>query len=369
MINKELISNILKRNKKIIIFLLVSVCAIIFIYNDSFLYNKTVIKVINQNVTKKQSVTDYFGKSENVYTQECTAKIKNGSDKGEIITFENKYAYSEIVDNKYQKGDFLIVNQNTNGTISIISLKRDYLIASAILLFIAVLIFIGKRKGLFTLISLLINISITILVVFLYTKGMNLIPLSAFAILVFIIITALLINGKNKKTYASIISTIFGLALSCFITFLVMKLADSKGVYFEQMQFVLKNAVQLFYIQIIVGSLGGIMDICVSLSSAIYEIMLTNPSASFIEVKKSAKTISSDIIGTMTSTVLFAYIAGNMPMFLLLIKNNYSFTFIYENCLNLEIIRALTCCIGMVIAIPLSILVSISLFRKKDAKI
>ena len=111
------------------------------------------------------------------------------------------------------------------------------------------------------------------------------------------------------------------------------------------------------------------MDIAVSMSSAISEVLCTNPGIGHKEITKSAKVIGSDIMGTMTSTILFAYIAGSFPIIILFMKNGYSPLYIYRNNLNLEIVRALTGCIGMVITIPIATFISVKMLRKKGETI
>lgn len=362
----------LKINKKTaIIFsalILLFFCLIFFTYYDCFLYNKPIVKVLNEKIVNSEASTDVFGKSETLYTQKITAQYKNGDNKGKTVDFERVYYHSQAIEGKIKTGDYLFVSDNINGKITVSCIKRDYLLTAGFCLFVIILLLVGRRKGSFTLISLILNVAVTLLTVFLFSKGLNIIILSSVAILFFIVATTVMINGRNVKSLVSIISTIISISLSCLIIFIVIFITKSKGVYFEQMELVINNVVEIFYIQLIIGNLGGIMDICVSMSSSINELYLTNPDITYNDVKKSAKTIGSDIMGTMATTILFAYLAGSLPMIVLLIKNGYTFTYIYENHLNIEIIRALTGCIGLVISIPISTYISIKLMRKKELK-
>lgn len=352
-----------------LLLVLICILTIIFAFNNSFIYDTTIVQVVNEETIKTEKPTDLFGLSEKVYTQKITGKIKNGSQKGKIIEFTNTYPTSQALDNKYKKGTQLFINFKVNGQINVIGIKRDTPIIISFLLFVIILFLVGKKKGKLTFVSLLFNVIITLSVVFLYSKGVNLLLLTAIATILFLCITLFLINGKNKKSIASIISTVIGISLSCAITFLVILLRDSHGVFYEQMELVTKDIKQIFYIQIIIGNLGGIMDIAVSMSSAISEIIDNKPQITLKEIAKSAKIIGSDIMGTMTSTVLFAYLAGSFPIIILFMKNGYSPLYIYQNNLNIEIVRALTGCIGMVITIPITTFVSVKLLRNKEVKV
>ncbi len=358
----------IKQNPAIIIMLFISVLLIVFTYNDSFLYNDDIVRVEKSEIISCTSDTDIYDNTEKQYIQVIMARKMNGSDKGTIVNFENTYNQSCVLKSEYRNGDFLFVSGNEQNEIKIIGEKRDFLLVAFFCAFALVLLVIGRKKGIFTLLALILNVIVTLCVVFLYTKGANLLLMCSLATLIFIVLTTFLINGINKKTFASVISTVLGMLLCCGITFAVMVLTKFNGIYLEQMEFVLKDPVQLFLIQLIVGNLGGIMDICVSMSSTIHEMIRINPGASYKCIKKSAEDISSDIMGTMTTTILLAYLAGGMPVFLICIKNGYSLSYIFENSFNIELIRALTGCIGMVISIPVSILVSMMMFKGEREK-
>lgn len=359
------------KNKKIImpvILIVMSILTVIFAFNNSFIYNTTIIKVTDEKVIETSMPTDVFGFSEKIYTQEITAVIKNGNDKGKIVEFKNTYSTSQAIESKYKNGTQLFINYKSNGDLNVIGIKRDTPLILSFLIFTIILILVGKKKGALTFASLLLNVAITLLVVLLYSKGVNLIALAILATIVFLFITLFLINGKNKKSIVAILSTIIGITVSCAITLILILLKDSHGVFYEQMELVTRDIKQIFYIQIIIGNLGGIMDIAVSMSSSISELLHTNPDITQKEITKSAKTIGSDIMGTMTSTILFAYIAGSFPMIILFMKNGYSPLYILKNNLNIEIVRALTGCIGMMLTIPVSTFLSVKLLRNKEGK-
>ncbi len=366
-----------KYNKNILIAIslfIVFSLIVIFTYNNAFLYNETIAKVKSEKVLSEKNVTDVFGYTEKMCTQELDLVILNGKYKNQKYSIQNSYSVSQSLDNKYSKGDQLFVKVETldSGQIKnvlIIDLKRDAVIVFCFFTFIFVLYLISRKKSVFITISLILNIAICLLITFLYTKNINIVFLSIVASIFFIIFTLFFINGYNKKSMISVCSTVVGVALSCFITFAVINLMGEDTVFFEQMEFVLKDVKQLFYIQIIIGNVGGIMDIAVSMSSSINELIEINPNISRNDLMKSAKIIGGDIMGTMSATILFAYISGSFPMIILLFKNGYNLSYVLEYCLNIEIVRAITGCIGMVLTIPVATHLSIKFLRKKGDKV
>src|SRR5690625_7126366 len=87
-------------------------------------------------------------------------------------------------------------------------------------------------------ISLAVNIILISYELDLYVAtGMNLLWISGGAVILFTIISLLLVNGFNEKTYAAIIATLLGTFGTLLITYLAMWVTSENGLYYEEMQF------------------------------------------------------------------------------------------------------------------------------------
>lgn len=69
-------------------------------------------------------------------------------------------------------------------------------------------------------------------------------------------------------------------------------------------------------------------------------------------------------MGTMSNTLVFAYLSGSIPTILLLLRNGSPITYIININLSMEFMRALTGSIGIVLSIPITIFTSIIIFKK-----
>ncbi len=107
------------------------------------------------------------------------------------------------------------------------------------------------------------------------------------------------------------------------------------------------------------------MDIAVSIASSIEEIVTTSPRVRVKALAKSGIIIGKDTMGTMTNTLMLAYLSGGLPLMLLLLKNNISTGFIINVTLSMEILRAVIGSIGIVLSIPITLFFSILLYRKE----
>ncbi|MDP4143387.1 MAG: YibE/F family protein [Bacillota bacterium] len=355
-----------KRNFIIVLCLIItSLFTLYFIWTNESYYNKVIAKITT--ITEQESQAQGMnGKLEPIKKQEIKAIIINGTLKGKEIKLENTTSYSGAYDLNLKVNDevFVSIQQNNTPSYKILDVKRDKYTAYITILFILLILIIGGYKGFKSLTSVIINIIIFSLTILLFLRGYNLILVASTASILFITVSIALVNGINKKAISAVVGTLAGTIFTMLITAAVIKLTHSNGIHYEEMEFLTHPPEQIFFIEIMIGTLGAIMDIAISISSAINEIYDKNP---YIENKvlvDSAREIGKDIMGTMSNTLVFAYISGSIPMILLLLKNDFPFFYIIHVNLSLEIIRALTGSIGIVISIPITIYTSVFLVKK-----
>ncbi len=372
--------NLMLHKKKILLYTLLAICclfSLLFVYNDYNFYKETIVKVTTVQIVKKEKITDYYKNNDILYTQVLTGKILNGTLKGKTIELKNQYSYSGAADNQYKAGDKLFVsldntsiNANKNGSSAsaisgtINGLKRDTYLVFMAVLFTVFIIAVGKKKGLFSLFSLIFNIVLFSLVMDLYLKGINLLLVCSIVVIVFTVFSLILVGGYNQKTFTAVISTLLGTFLTLIIAYIIMKVTNEKGVRYEEMQFLTHPPHEIFMAEILVGCLGAVMDVCITISSSIYELCETNHSLSSKALMDSGREIGKDIMGTMTNVLFFAYVSGGIPMLLIYLKNGFQTGYSFYMNLSLELIRALTGSIGIVLAIPLSLFTTIFVQQK-----
>src|SRR5699024_12697137 len=100
---------------------------------------------------------------------------------------------------------------------------RDNYVMIMALIFTIALVLVGKLQELLTTVSLTANIILLSFDLDLYVKlGMNLIWISILLVIIFTVLSLLLVNGWNEKSFAAIISTLLGTFASVGIAYLVM---------------------------------------------------------------------------------------------------------------------------------------------------
>ncbi|WP_392486512.1 YibE/F family protein [Haloimpatiens sp. FM7315] len=353
----------LNNNKKFIIVSLLLSLILIFTYLSYNLIQKNneknlaKITSINEKISVVQGV---HGKNETIKNQNIKALIIKGKYKNKSISLNNKTSYSKINDSEYKIGDKIFISLKDdlkNGTI--ISFKRDNYILYITLVFIFLILVIGMYKGTLSLISLFINILIFSILIKTFLESGHLIIISIISSILFVVLSITIVCGISKKSLASIVSTLISTLISVIIFLIVVKINSWQGIHFESMEFLTHSPIEIFIVEIIIGTLGAVMDISISISSSLKEIHDLTPEIEVKSLIKSGIDIGKDIMGTMANTLLFAYISGSIPMIILLLKNDYSIYYILNINLSLEFIRALTGSIGVVLCIPISIYISV----------
>lgn len=372
LIKQTICSKILNSLKNKFFLIGLIICTVIFAVsfyctsrNEEF-YNKDIAKVIQINIINSK-ISDMNGKSESIKKQKIEAVIMNGKYKNQKIKLENVTSYSEVNDLNLKVNDeiFVSVYKNKEGQISakLLDFKRDKYILRIAMVFVVFMLIVGGYKGLRSLVSVTINVFILVILVELFSHGANLTLLSIIASVLFILLSILIVCGVSRKTLSSIVSTFICTFVTMLIAILIIKMRNWSGVHFEEMEFLTHPPESIFIIELLIGTLGGIMDIAISISASLNEIYNKNLDIDKKELIASGKEVGKGIMGTMTNTLVFAYVSGSIPIILLLMSNGYSISYIININLSLEIIRALVGSIGIVLSIPISIYTSTAFLK------
>ena len=147
-------------------------------------------------------------------------------------------------------------------------------------------------------------------------------------VIAFAIVTLFCMNGCNKKTVSALLSTLCVLAMVMTVFSLVVH--HTEELDFSTMEYLdlrsIDNPEEIFYAEILLSGLGAIMDVAVDISTALSEIIKLKPEISFRQLFRSGREIGHDIMGTMINILLFVFISGLIPMCLIRMNNDESFS-------------------------------------------
>ncbi len=295
----------------------------------------------------------------------------NGPYKGKLI--EAEYALSMSFSEKQEdvllkQGDevLMVLELNDAGEISlayIYSVVRDKHMLLLVIIFSAIILSVGRLKGLKALISLVLTVLAVIYVLLpLILKGFDPVFVSLWICVGIAGITLLLVGGYNKKTLAAIIGTSGGLICAGLIAQIVGEMAKLTGLGDEESQMLMYipqnisfDYKGLLFAGILIGALGAAMDVGMSLSSAMFEIKEINPDIKKGDLMKAGMNIGRDMIATMSNTLILAYTGGSLQLMLLLMAHEVPFVdIINQDGYATEVVRSLAGSIGLILTIPIT---------------
>jgi len=317
---------------------------------------------------------------EYIQFQNVKIRITSGKYKDEVLDIENvlpeNLAYRIFV----EKGDKIVVmiEENESGyQVYVADYSRMDYIKYLTILFVVLILIIGKMKGLKSIISLTLTIgSVFYILLPQILKGANPIPISILISIGVTIITIFLVSGINSKGIAAIVGTSAGVIIAGLISYYVGYKIHLTGLSAEEAtmlmyipQNITFNFKNLLFSGIILGALGAIMDVSMSISSSIEEIHNANNSFTTKELFKSGMNVGKDVMGTMTNTLILAYTGASIPLLLLFMAYETSLVKVLNlDIIATEIIRSLSGSIGLVLTIPITAFVASVLIKKQKLK-
>jgi len=289
--------------------------------------------------------------------------INSGPAEGTEVTITHRTLNNPAFDIHPQEGENIII-RTENDSYAIVDYDRLPAMLALFLGFAALLICFGGMTGAKALLVLLFA-------VLLIAKG--LITLILFApshILLWTILigaaitlaTQLIVNGRNVKSAGAIIGTIGGILIASLVAVLAIHCTYLTGVSEEQagmlkvLYFKDVDFRELLFSGIVLGALGAVMDVAVSIASAQYEMKQLAPKTKFQALVTSGLNVGRDVMGTMANTLVLAYIGGALPL-ILLISAQPDLPLLHVMNLNMiatEVVRSLIGSIGLLCAIPIT---------------
>ena len=137
---------------------------------------------------------------------------------------------------------------------------------------------------------------------------------------------------------------------------------------FENMELLTRPYEGIFISEIILGGLGAIMDISISISSSLNEMLQKDPKITSKQLIKSGFNIGRDIMSTMINVLFFTYICSVIPNLTILFRNGINLSSLINSYITLEMTRALIGAIGITITIPISVYTTVFMYKRRDTK-
>lgn len=343
-----------------------------------------VIQINNRNI---QKIEDDSGSGETTTENisiEFTAKILNGYKKGmKVPAVQTVDSYLPVKIKEIEVGDKILLCRINDPKDRNYWMFAEYLRSDTLLwlggAFIALLIVFGHIQGINTILSLTFTcVSVFYVLIPAILAGKNIYFWSICVAVFITAMTLLIVYGTSKKALCAAMGCLAGTAVSGGIASVTGYIMNLTGVLNDESLYLLylnpENPINLkaiTFAAILIGAIGAIMDVAISLSSALYEVKEKAPDTPANEIFRSGLTIGRDMMGTMANTLVLAYIGSSLSLVLLLIAYRTSWLGLFNRELIVaEILQTLSGSIGILFTIPLTSLICAWIYTiKKRTKI
>ena len=337
--------------------------------NESISYVRG--RVVAVNSQSLEPCEDLPGR--NLGVQNITVRLSDDRE----ITFDNILSSTHSIE--VSNGTRVVVKcdepEGITPGYSLYQYDRSMGILLAFIIFVAVICLVGRMKGLYSAIALVVSMLII---------GMGLIPAvynGASPVLATLIscmaiaaVTLLLLNGFSKKTGAAIASTLIGLMASAVLYAIVSSLLTVTGYSLEETETMILisrdtglNIKQILFSSILLASLGAVMDTAMSIASALFEIADNKRDISQKELYRSGMNIGKDMIGTMCQTLVLAFTGGAVASIIIMLAYGTALhRFLSSDFLALEILQALTGSFAVILTVPITAMFCASLHKQRS---
>ena len=359
-------------HKRFVYLLIILISSALFfaVYFDFELYKTPIAKVLS---VSEQNISTGDGKCvEQTLTLKVVNTTENMGEKGSIIKLKNRYEVEKTYGEEYKKGSFLFIDkteENGRELYSISGQKRDYIIAFLVIVLADMLVIIGGKQGLLTVLGIMVNSLLFMGCIHIAGNGENFIWFIILLMIIFTFGIIFLVNGKSRESLAASIATLITVCVIGVLCFVVIEFAPSiKYEFLDYMPepYSLGMANGLLLSEILVGALGAVIDIAVTIIAATKEIVEREPAIGRAGLMRSVRVISDDITGLMINVVFFTNVAVILPVAVLGMKNDFSLWSVVGNHGFFLLIRFLVGGMGIIAAIPLSTYIGSIFFKGKS---
>ena len=301
--------------------------------------------------------------------QEVKIEIVEGDYIGEEFTTNYVLTYDiagKIQAYELDVGDRVLVQLTEDDEGNVIATVQDvarekYIILMFVVFLLSIVLVCGKQ-GVKAIVGLIATI-IIIYCVFIQGvfEGKDAIIYSILATILTIGVTFVIIGGFNKKILTATLGTLGGVLSAGVMALIFNNLAKMTGASEEAIQLTINIASinfefrDLLFSGIVISALGACMDVGMSIASSLDEIKMKNPEITWKELLKSGMNIGRDTIGTMTNTLILAYVGGSVSLILLFMASDLSvIEILNKETIAEQIISALAGSMGVVFTVPIT---------------
>ena len=277
---------------------------------------------------------------------------------------------SENGESRFEKGDKVYVSSLSdeygNEEWSITGYNRNSSILLMVICFSILALIVGGKQGFRSLLSLLF----TVLILYIWAiprilNGADVISTGIITIIVTILVIMYASYGFNIKSHIGVISSMIGILIVGIFAKLFGGLASINGSGSEEAFLLFSqtnggiNLMDIFFISILIGSMGVLDDVVMAQISAVLELYTTDEKLNGFDLYRKAMNIGKDHLSSMVNTLFLAYAGSSLATVMLLIYNSKEMGNILQiDFIAEEIVRSLVSSMGILLIVPIATIIA-----------
>lgn len=329
-----------------------------------------VTGILSDNTVADKSVEGQW-----LGTMDLQIEILTGRYKGESANVTNYF--SALYNVRVKQGDKVSIRIDTSEKghqVSIYNYYRVPQIIGCVLIFLILLVMIGGKKGAKSAAGLIFTmVCIFWLLLPLALKGYPPLGVTILLILLCNLVTFYLVDGIQAKTMVAAAGSICGVLAGAGFAMLAQSAMSVTTYQMDEAETLLlittttKLKVRdLFLCGILIACMGAVMDVAMSIASAVSEIHSVDPQMGRKELFRSGMNIGRDAMGTMSNTLILAFAGNSLNMILMICSYGVGFQQLMNtDFVAIEVIRSIAGSIGIICTVPIVAFISAVYFGRK----
>ena len=310
-------------------------------------------------------------------SQTLIVLVKTGRYSGTQMMADN--TVGPIYGQPLETGDRVTVGLSTYADGTVRCYVHEYDRSGALILmlaaFVLVTVLVGGKVGAKSLVSLGLTVAALIWILLpLLLKGWPTVPTTFLVAVLVTVASFTILGGVDKKTVCACIGTLAGIGLATLFGMAAQALIRMDGYRQEYAEALLQlrqtgehmiGISGLVTAGVIISALGAVMDVAMSISSAVQELKRVNRHLTSRELLRSGMNIGRDMVGTMTNTLILAILGSGLTLIVYIYSLGLQpWQLLSSAYMSLEAISAIASSAGVMLAVPVTAAVCAAVFGK-----
>lgn len=362
------------------LFLVLSFCALFFFASSTHAQSEVTqdtTELVKAQVLEieKEEIKDVPGTDVQSTYQSIRVRILEGGDKGKEVTITDDYLH-------LQKGEIFYAMHTVgsfDGT-DYYSVNSPYRLPQLLMLvglFVVAVIVLGGKQGLRGLISLMGSFLLIFYVLLPgILHGYSPLAVTVAVSSLIIIVSSYVTHGFTRTTTSAVLGMVCTVSLTGLLAYLAVHFTKLTGFGSEEVTYLNINSngsidvVGLLLGGITIGLLGVLYDAAIGQAVSVEELFKIAPHVKKKFIYERAIRIGREHIGALVNTLAIAYVGVSLPLLLLFYQTSTATIaqIVNTEVFATEIVRIMVGSIGLVLAVPITTLVSVWFIMKKPSE-